>query len=239
MLNMIRWIFILLLSTLSFAKEPIKVVIMDTGLDIKDNRFTLCENIIGLDFTNQGLMDVMGHGTHIAGIIKKYAGDSNYCFIIMKYYSDIQTKDENLKAITSSLKMIKYIHPDFVNFSGGGPNYEKKEYDLIKDMPNVKFVVAAGNENINLDEDCDYYPACYKLPNIIVVGSLDTNKRKAKTSNYGNIVNFWEIGQHVKSTLPNDREGYMSGTSMATAVRTGKLVNEKANSCDISNTHCK
>jgi hypothetical protein len=42
-------------------------------------------------------------------------------------------------------------------------------------------------------------------------------------------VTDWEEGAHIKSTLPNGIEGYMTGTSMACAIETGKTIYEKSN----------
>lgn len=224
---MIKWFILLLLSNAALAKEPLRVVILDTGLDIEDVRFNklLCKDYQGLDFTNEGLEDVEDHGTHVTGIIKKYAKDSNYCLTIIKYYA--KGSKTTRKALIQALTWIHWIKPAYVNFSSGGRDWYDEEFKLIKETPETKFIVAVGNDTTNLDKVCDYYPACYPLKNIYRVGSLNRDGTKARSSNFGSIVNFWQIGEHVLSTVPNDREDYMSGTSMATAVQTGKMIYEE------------
>lgn len=214
---MMKWIILLLLSTSCLAETRDRVIILDTGLNLEDPRFKtlLCEDFPGVDFSGEGIKDINGHGTHVAGIIKQFAKDSKYCFTIIKYYIEGRPGKENLKAIISSMKLINYLKPAFVNWSGGGETWNDEEFYYIKNTPNTKFIVAVGNNSVNLDEKCNYYPACYKLPNIIRVGSLRENGKIADSSNFGKFVDAWEIGVNVWSTLPNDSNGFMSGTSLS------------------------
>lgn len=57
---------------------------------------------------------------------------------------------------------------------------------------------------------------------------LEKDGVQSKVSNYGKIVNRWEIGRSVS--------GYgiiQSGTSQATAVAMGKILSQNKNKCDI------
>ena len=89
-----------LIATTCFAKT-IRVAVIDTGLDFKSNWADiknkydtdgyllrapkLCKTG-HTDFTHEGFFDKSGHGTHVAGIIAKFAENSNYCLIILKYF---------------------------------------------------------------------------------------------------------------------------------------------------------
>lgn len=240
--------FLALLMTMVVNVENHKhrVAVIDTGLDLSDSRFkdVLCENG-HYDFTSQGKMkDVHGHGSHIAGLIKQYAKDSDYCLMIYKYY------DENADGHTNTVNTVRALilaiknGADIVNYSGGGPEFSEREFLLIKENPKVTFVVAAGNDNENYNNK--FYPAAYNLPNMIVVGCKDIHNVKCKSSNYGNKVVgckdihgikckssnhdhrvIWENGELIKSTLPEGKEGYLTGTSQSTAIRTGKLIYER------------
>lgn len=222
-----KFLFIFLTLFISLPSyAQLKVAVVDTGLDISDPRFksVLCKEEHH-DVTNTGLNDNNGHGTHVAGLIKKYARDSDYCLLIIKYYSDGQSGPS---AAFNSYYAFSYAvskGADIVNFSSGGPTFSADEYNSILKGNNTIFIVAAGNDHKNLDE-VPYYPACYKLPNIYVVGNA-FNKVPSPNSNYGSIIDFWENGQDVISTLPGGREGKMSGTSMSAAIHTGKLIYEK------------
>lgn len=227
---MMKWILLILLTTLALAQD--RVVIIDTGLDITDPRFSnlLCKDVQGFDFTGEGLNDTLGHGTHVAGIIKENAGNSDYCMTVIKYYSEDNTGDQNLNNLNKALQWIHYDRPALVNFSGGGKEWNDSEFSYIRDTPDTIFIVAVGNDGVNLDKHCDYYPACYKLDNIIRVGSLNQDGTRNTSSNYGNF-NYnveYEVGESILSTLPDNQIGYLSGTSMACAKKTGKIIYEKS-----------
>lgn len=222
---------ILLLVSVSCGAETrlvsskIKVAVVDTGLNLKDPRFqsVLCPTG-HKDLTGEGIQDVHGHGTHMAGLIKQYAKDADYCLIIIKYFPG---KNGPAASVYKAFQHAKDVGADFVNLSGGGIGPEQGESGVILDTPNTIFVVAAGNGAQNLDENCNYFPACYLFRNILIVGALGTNGKRYPISNYGNVVDAWELGENVLSTLPNGT-GYLTGSSIATAIHTGKLVYAKA-----------
>lgn len=217
---------LLLFSTYCLAgQKTIKIALVDTGLDLKDTRFSKHVCSSGhKDFTGTGLKDTQGHGTHVAGIIQKNAGDGNYCFLIYKYFTPFSDGRENLELEIKAFKQAIQDGADIVNFSAGGPKMDEDERSLILNNPQVRFVVAAGNENTDLDNDDYYYPACYGFKNIFSVGSLAQDKTRSKSSNYGKIIKFWEVGEKVYSTLPDGKYGYLTGTSQAAAVFSGKLI---------------
>lgn len=213
------WMLLFLL--LSTADAQTRVAVIDTGLDLSDSRFkkVLCKEG-HKDFTGTGIKDTHGHGTHVAGLIKQYAGDSNYCMLIYKYYvQDIDCRNSEMNALNEAIKQGASI----INFSGGGQGFQIQEYITIMSNMDVKFVVAAGNDGKSLDESYSYYPASYNLSNIIIVGSYNYSNHRAEYSNYGSNV-IWEIGSNVLSTLPDGKMGYMSGTSMAAPIHTGKMI---------------
>lgn len=219
----------LLVITNSYAESTNKIAIIDTGLDMKDKRFASHLCISGHeDLTGEGLFDTVEHGTHVTGLIIKYAEQSDYCLIIIKFYSENKPASVNILNVNIALKIATDLNVNMVNFSGGGEVPDIEEQFIILNNPQTTFIVASGNDGKNLDERGNYYfPASYNFPNIISVGSLLETGVRSKTSNYGNIVKAWEIGHNVLSTVPNNKMDYKSGTSMATAIKTGKLIKKK------------
>lgn len=207
----------LLFNNLAFA--TLKVAVVDTGLDLNDPRFTsvLCPDG-SKDFTGKGIEDTNGHGTHIAGLIKQYAKDSDYCLLIYKFFDENQTFYRNENNTVEAFTEAIINGASIINYSAGGPYTSVLEELVIKNHPEVIFFVAAGNEGTNLDINCIYYPACYNYPNIIVIGNF--------RGNHGKKVNFIENGTEVISTLPNGEEGLMTGSSQSTAIHTGKFIHE-------------
>ncbi len=218
-----------LLLGLSSPKKKARVAVIDSGLDITDTRFSpyLCPDE-SKDFTGTGLEDHMGHGSHISGLIIKYAKNANFCLIILKYTNLItDSPEQNTKNLNSLYYYLYQVNPDVVNFSGGGDTFLETEALAIRDLKDTKFFVAAGNENKNIDKYL-YYPASLNYPNIFAIAALD-NYIKASFSDWGNKV-IWMPGVNILSTVPYsiDKSGmmYMSGTSQSTAIYTSEYLNK-------------
>jgi major intracellular serine protease len=219
---MTKYLILLLLSVSAQAK--IIVAIVDTGLDLADKRFAgkLCKSG-HKDYTKTGMRDSVGHGTHVAGIIVTRAKRDDYCLLILKYYDPKASFGLNLSNSTKAFMAAIESGANIVNYSSNGLVEDKEEKDVIAGNPNVTFVVAAGNEGANLDQ-VNSYPASYKLPGIVAVGNLDRDGTPYKRSNYGSFL-VWEVGVDVVSYLPGGKTGPMTGTSMATAIRTSRILN--------------
>lgn len=222
------------------------VAVIDTGIDpAMMTSDSLCKSG-HKDFTGIGLQDNHGHGTHISGIIDQYAknfiiakdGEGKdleakklyeYCQIIIKYWDPRVVNQDNIKNTIKAIKWAIQQNVDIINYSSGGTIYSKEEHAVILAALNkgIKVVVAAGNERSDIDKrESHYYPAMYDK-RIIIVGNLVDNSRKiATSSNYGKSVNSWEVGTNIMSRLPGKGFGHMTGTSQATAVKTGKLIRQ-------------
>lgn len=207
-------------------EKPIIVAVIDTGYGYSQSGYKpptdfLCKKG-HYDFVSDtdNYEDNLGHGTNVSGIINDYAGDADYCQIILKYYNIVGGGPE---AIAAAINRAIELNVDIINISSGGATEDRDEEKAIKKALNrgITIVAAAGNSNINLDRENEcYYPACYD-DRIVVVGALDKNNKRAKFSNYGLLVKMWNIGVKVTSN-----EITLSGTSQATAVTTGKIVKE-------------
>lgn len=216
-------IFMLFLTSISFAQEPIRVAVVDTGINLTDIRITthICADGL-MDFTGTGIQDTHGHGTHVTGLIIQEAKDSNYCLLILKYHTGVEnSKSWSQTAFIYASKLGASI----VNFSSGGPNDDPKERKIIELLSDITFIVAAGNDNKSLN-DIPYYPAAYLFPNVIAVGNLQEDGSKCESSNWGTMVKSWEMGTHVSSFDLQGDYVRQTGTSMAAAIKTGKYVYE-------------
>jgi hypothetical protein len=236
-----------LYSSLAMAgqcrKAPIRIAVIDSGFGYlgKGHSAHLCkyghkdfsfdaQYSVSYDTKVPVPLDTNDHGTNIVGIIDRYAAEAkiNYCIVVIKYFSDRQTGQQNLDASIASIRYATNLKVDYINYSGGGENFSSMEATaVIKYLDQGgQLIAAAGNENSSLDMS-GYYPAMYDK-RIIIVGNHTAHGVRSELSNYGSPVKRWEVGEHV-----NAYGIVKTGTSQATAVATGKIVSESK--CDIRN----
>jgi len=196
------------------------------GLDDDGDGFA--DNLHGWNFiqNNADVRDFHGHGSHVSGLISKHWMDES-CpriqLMILKYYDQRfpanDTLESSLKAFRFALKKGAKI----INFSGGGMKRSRAEEELMKTARDLKVLVvaAAGNDGMNSDYE-KFYPAGYKLPNILSVAALNQKHRLLGSSNYGKkSVQIAADGENLISSLPGNQSGAMTGTSQATALTSG------------------
>lgn len=201
------------------------------GIDDDGNGFI--DDVHGWNFvsSNHKLDDNHGHGTHIAGIIGAEAGNGKgitgiapqVSLMILKYYDPKVPGTDNLKNTIESIRYAVKMGAHIINYSGGGTEYSQEEFEAVKQAQDkgILFVAAAGNERSNSDFH-HYYPADYKLKNIISVTAIDPSTQVLSSSNYGvETVDIAAPGQNILSCLPKNTYGYMTGTSQATAFVSG------------------
>ncbi|HWU43623.1 MAG TPA: S8 family peptidase, partial [Bdellovibrio sp.] len=201
------------------------------GVDDDGNGFV--DDVHGWNFVsnNNKLDDNHGHGTHIAGIIGAEAGNGKgisgispeVSMMILKYYDPKVPSADNLKNTVAAIKYAVKMGAHIINYSGGGTEFSQEEHDAVAEAEKkgILFVAAAGNERSNSDQH-HYYPADYKLRNIISVTAFDPSIQVLSSSNYGvDTVDIAAPGQNILSCLPGNSYGYMTGTSQATAFVTG------------------
>jgi len=219
-------------------KKDVIVAVVDTGIDanhpfLKSNLVKI-KNVAthkmnyGMDFSKGAKnkyspYDSHGHGTHVSGIIKSILPDVR--LLELKYYNPQASGQDNLDSTIAALKYAVEQNVDIINYSGGGAEPAIEELRILKqaERKGILVVAAAGNEQSNIDlKKNAYYPASYGLSNIISVTAYNQNMRMLNSSNYGKkSVDIFAPGYRIKSSLPNGRSGYLTGTSQATAFVTG------------------
>lgn len=198
----------------------------NNGVDDDGNGFV--DDVYGWNFAagSKDVSDHHGHGTHIAGIILGLSESErspraldNVKIMPLKYY-DPQTP--GLSNLRSSLRALRYAvdhNVDIINYSGGGldPSLEEEKILREAEAKGILVVAAAGNEKSNCD-DRPFYPASYKLKNLISVTAIDGDNLILPSSNFGqHSIDIAAPGYRIVSTKPGGGFGPMTGTSQATA----------------------
>ena len=197
-----------------------KKEIPNNGID--DDKDGYIDDIIGWNFNNNNNnpMDGFNHGTHVAGTIGAIdnKGMSGVAPDVTLMPLKIFANDGGLSDSYTIISAITFAHEhgaSIVNMSFGSRGMSQSLYDVMSKYDDMLFVSAAGNNGSDIDF-VDFFPACFILPNNISVASIDQNGDLSSFSNYGvTQVDVAAPGREIYSTLPNNKLGYMSGTSMA------------------------
>lgn len=211
------------LCALANARESrVKVGIVDTGVTwTRELQPFLCESG-HKDFTKTGIEDHIGHGSNITALITRGLDPNKVCVVILKWYDE--ANNNSPETLEAALSYAQHLHLQYINLSLSGPFMLPIKHWLLDGLLllGTQEIIAAGNENSNLDENCNAFPACY--PNTTrtekhVVGSVSPDGKRSYFSNYGSVVTDWEHGEKVFAGGVVE-----SGTSQATAIYTNKLI---------------
>jgi subtilisin family serine protease len=152
--------------------------------------------------------DLNGHGTHVAGTI---GAQGNNTLGITGVAQDVRMVPLRVLGVDGSGRTsdiaaaFNYAGKagvDVVNASLGGPGFSQTLLDAIGRWPETLFVVAAGNEAVNVDL-APRYPCAYPAANLICVAATTNRDQMASFSNYGATrVHLGAPGRSILSAVP-------------------------------------
>lgn len=220
------------------------VGIIDTGID--GNHPDLQRNInreLSHDFSGDNnsinyepLIDNVGHGTKIAGIIGATSNNGIGIKGIVPNISLVSLKISNEMsqsgALYNAVEAINYANEKnikILNLSWMFPAVMSNPLKEAISNYDGLVICAAGNDYIDIDKKYieNRYPSLYTNDNIISVGATDCNDNRPDYSNYGGkSVDLFAPGHNIfttnSTTLYNEKEyTFASGTSFAAPMVTG------------------
>jgi subtilisin family serine protease len=215
------------------ARRPsaagVRVAILDTGIDTAHP--DLPDPVL---YRHPGLraQDIIGHGTHVAGIIAAIAnnrigitGIADCRLAVWKIFPDEPERGDFYVDSERYLRALGEL-PDeevaAVNLSIGGAAHSQAEALLFRRLVErgVTPVAAMGNEYE--EGNPTSYPAAYD--DVVSVGAIAETRRRSRFSSTGRHIDLVAPGSNILSTVPMRRSAYRqeteyvswSGTSMAT-----------------------
>jgi len=213
--------------------RKVKVGVLDTGIDAghPDLRGAIAT------YTHDGASatDIVGHGTHVAGIIAAHAdnqvGIAGVCrceLHVWKIFGDEPADDDEYyvdeQMYLRALNAARNAQVRVVNLSIGGTQYSQTEEMLFRRLISAGVTVVAAMGNEYQRGNPVEYPGAYG--GVIAVGATDEANHRASFSNTGKHIHLCAPGTNILSTLPMQSSNYRpateveyaawSGTSMAT-----------------------
>jgi subtilisin family serine protease len=195
------------------------------GNGIDDDGDGYVDDYYGYDFADNlpNPSDSGFHGTHVAGTIAA-VGNNQIGVIGVNYQAKIMalrtSSDGETISTSAEIEALQYatmmkergVNLVAINASFGGGSYSSAESSAIQSAGNagIIFCAAAGNST-NDNDTAAFYPANYRLNNMIVVAASDQNDALASFSNYGtNTVDLAAPGVNILSLLPVDQAGTLA-----------------------------
>jgi subtilisin family serine protease len=221
------------------AGAGVTVAVVDSGANPNHPDLAGQLTADGWDYVHNDAttFDNHGHGTHVTGTIVALNGNGIGISGVAPGAKATELQvfaDDDGDGTTNGTGLWTWVLDAFdragasgarvVNASLGG--YDTSGTDdlanlfaaTVSQYPNTLYVVAAGNDNRDLEPTATRFLPCETpAPNVVCVGASTVWDARASFSNYGaTAVDVFAPGDDIESTTFDGLYGYMSGTSMAT-----------------------
>jgi subtilisin family serine protease len=224
-LRAIRWF-----DTVEPDAAAVTVAICDTGVD--ESHPDLSGAIASYDHDGSSADDLVGHGTHVSGIVAGRNDDAAGvvgvagCRVAMwKVFPDEPLQGNFYVDGTRFLRALNSVASSgakVLNLSLGGTQSSQAEQLLFDRLERAGVTVVAAMGNEHGSGNPVEYPAAYD--HVLAVGAVAETNRRSPFSNTGPHIGIAAPGSNVLSTLPvraspyrpDTRYASWSGTSMAT-----------------------
>ena len=159
--------------------------------------------------------EVVGHGTHVAGIINLVAPRAS----LMPLRALDRDGYGTTFHVAEAIAFADTNGANVINLSLGSPSWSCLLREKVTEATDHGRVVVAAAGNYNSVQP--QYPASRQIPDaadddgLLAVTSVDPTPKRSTFANYGPWVDIAAPGEQILSTYPVSGYAYWSGTSMA------------------------
>lgn len=197
--------------------------IADNGIDDDQNGYV--DDVRGYDF-DAGTpvpMDACVHGTHVSGTIGAVSNNGiGSCGIAWNVQlMPLKFMDEDGRGSASdAVAAIEYaiqMGADILNLSWGGTAFSETLLAGLASSDSAGLLIVCSAGNAGVDNDVTpHYPSSFELDNLISVTASDNHDGLPDFANWAvESVDLAAPGVSILSTAPDNKYGFMSGSSMA------------------------
>lgn len=210
-----------------YKGRGVKVATLDTGIDLDHDCFYKAleeKRLFSLDVTgNNDPRDYNGHGTWVASRIigdgRDVLGFAPGCTL----YSIKVLNDSGVGAVKNVVKGLKKavdLKVDIISTSLGWIEHDPEINNILKKIEDIgiTWISSSGNDYAKGHMD---YPARYGYP--FSVASHNSRGLPSDFSDVSEVLDVYAPGEDVKAAFLNNKEAYLSGTSMAGPTFAGLL----------------
>lgn len=175
--------------------ENVRVCIMDTGLDAKHADFEQTD-LQGWDtegeFVTPWYEDVVGHGTHITGILAASDNDKGFVGVapgIQIFFIRVFTDQGQFYGsdVVAAAEACRDNGADIISMSLGGRGFDQGEHDIFRDLLQDDGIIAVSSSG-NTGGPELIYPAGYN--SVVSVTACDEDKRIPSFASFNSFVNI-------------------------------------------------
>jgi subtilisin family serine protease len=151
---------------------------------------------VGLIDSGLGASDPTGHGSEVGGVLRESAAARGVPLRLVSFPDVNHAGNGQPLLMARAIRRAASSHMRVVNISQTILGRAGRVRRALAASPATLFVVAAGNEGLDLAEPgLDRDPCSVSLPNVLCVGELGPGGRPASNSNFGaGIVDAWAPG---------------------------------------------
>jgi subtilisin family serine protease len=203
-------------AALNFVEaSAITVAVLDTGIDARHP--DLRERVDGYWCPKHvSEKDIVGHGTHVAGIIAAQIGNDigieGICECKLRPYKVFDDQPSyyeetdrfeflvNPKSYLRALRQCKFDSVQVINLSLAGYELDPEEAHVVSELIRSRRVVVAGMGNDGKGASRIAYPAA--LDEVVAVGATTGDDSRLQSSSRGSHMAICAPGDWIWSTLP-------------------------------------